>query len=826
MKRKLGYIVFSIFSCWGFEEALAQTYTLNAALNGQTVSTCRGLFRDSGGGDITNCSATPSIFDYSVNEDRTVTFCSNNGKPIRINFLWWDLETGFDGIFVYDGPTTASPQLIAFTGSGQNFQASNFYTSTGTCLTIRFLSDNTVNWCGWEAIIGCAPDVCGSGNNPPASDICSSAPIICDFDGYCGNTTGWYTPDNASIGTTGAGLFCGSIENNSWLSFIADQTSASFRITSSNCSTPISGIQAQMFSTTDCNTFTSISNCNSQDGGEGTFNLSSTTALVPGNRYYIMIDGFAGNICDYTIFPLSGVRALNITGPPYNSICTNQTATLTVTGANPGDSYQWSPASAIIGPTNGPSITANPGATTTNYTVVVTSPSGCASQTLNYNLIVNSLNTTVSGNTTICAGESTTLTAAATPNPATIGFNNNLSVNIPDNSATGITSNINVSGIPGNAGATLESVCLDISHTFVGDLEVLLRCPNGTTINLSSSRGGAGDNYSGTCFGLSGPAISTGTPPFTGTFTPEQALSTLAACTSNGNWSLIVRDLLSGDTGSLLGWSIHFKNQVSYSWSPSTGLNATTGSTVIASPSATTSYTITAQDLIGCTSQTSVTVNVNPRTTPTFNTIANICQGSTPPALPNISTNGISGTWSPASINTGALGSTTYTFTPTAGQCANNGSINITIDSPSITPTFNPIAPICSGDPAPILPLTSTNGINGTWSPAVVSNSASNTYTFTPSPGQCATNTTLSVTVTPGNTPLFNPIPPFCQGDPVPGLPLTSNNGITGTWSPASINNNTAGTYTFTPNPGQCATGTTLNTTVTPKPVTTFIYHD
>ncbi len=802
----------------------AQVYNLNAGTSGQTISVCRGLFRDSGGGDIVDCILGTGG-NYGTNENRTVTFCSNNGKPIRVSFLWWDLETGFDVITVYDGPNTSSPVLIAFTGFGENYQVPNFYTSSGTCLTFRFTSDNTVNWCGWEAIIGCEPDVCGTGNNPPANDACSNAPTICDFDGYCGNTSGWYTPDNSNIGTTGTppGPFCGSIENNSWVSFIADETSASFRITSSNCIFPIaSGIQAQIFSAVNCSQFTSVSNCVSQDGGPGTFNISTTSALVPGQRYYIMLDGFGGNVCDYTIFPLTGVRALDITGPPYNSICTNQTTTLTVTGANPGDTYQWSPASAIIGASNGPSITANPGATTTNYSVVVTSPSGCASQTLNYNLIVNSLNTIVTGNTTICEGESTTLMATATPNPATVSFNNNLSVNIPDNNATGITSNINVTGISGNAGATLESVCLDISHTFVGDLEVLLRCPNGTTINLSTRRGGGGDNYSSTCFGLSGPAISTGTPPFTGTFTPEQALSALAACTSDGTWSLIVRDRLSGDTGALLGWSINFKNEASYTWSPSTGLNTTTGPSVTANPTTTTSYTITTQDMIGCSSQTSVTVTVNPNTTPVFNPIANICQGSTPPALPNVSTNGISGTWSPASINTGTPGSTTYTFTPSAGQCANNGSISVTIDPPSITPTFNPITPICSGDPAPILPTTSNNGITGTWTPPVVSNTATNTYNFTPNAGQCASPSSLVVTVNPANTPTFNPITPICSGDPAPILPTTSNNGITGTWSPAVVSNTTTNTYTFTPNAGQCASSTSLVVTVNPANTPTF----
>ena len=887
----------------------AQVYNLNAGTNGQTINVCRGLFRDSGGGDIVDCILGTGG-NYGTNENRTVTFCSNNGKPIRVSFLWWDLETGFDGITIYDGPNTSSPVLIAFTGFGENYQIPNFYTSSGTCLTFRFTSDNTVNWCGWEAIIGCEPDVCGTGNNPPANDACSNAPTICDFDGYCGNTSGWYTPDNPNIGTTGTppGPFCGSIENNSWVSFIADNTSASFRITSNNCIFPIaSGIQAQIFSAVNCSQFTSVSNCVSQDGGPGTFNITTTTALVPGQRYYIMLDGFAGNVCDYTIIPVTGVRLYNITGPPNNTICANQTTTLTVNGAPPGSTFQWSPEAAISGSTTGQSITANPGNANINYTVQVTSPSGCGNQTVNYTLKVSNLSANITGDTNICNGQSTSLTATSTPQPATLSFSNYLAaVNIPDGNPTGITSNINVSGIPGTAGNSLVSVCMDITHTFVGDLEVLLRCPDGTTINLTMRRGGAGDNYSGTCFVATGPSITTGAPPFAGSFTPEQALANLAACTADGTWSLIVRDRVTGDVGQLLGWTISFQNNVTYTWSPGTGLNTTTGPTVTANPTTTTTYTVTATDILGCSTQTQVPVNVlttngvrltptgtvcsgttlnfeaNPTggngaysiswtagTTPpvngtgntfsftptnstganiqvpvtlsvtsggftctqtfnptiqseiipTFNLIAPICQGDPAPSLPGTSTNGISGTWSPATVSNTA--SNIYTFIPNPGQCASQTTLNVTVNT-SVTPTFNPIAPICQGDPAPTLPGTSTNGTTGIWSPATVNNTATSTYTFTPNAGQCATQTTLVVNVNNNTTPTFNPIAPICQGDPAPVLPGTSTNGITGTWSPATVSNTNSGTYTFTPSVGQCATQATLNVTVNPATIPTF----
>ena len=832
MTKYLLVILSFLFADYG----KAQIYNLNGALNGQTINTCRGLFRDSGGGSIVDCILGTGG-NYSINEDRTVTFCSTNGRPIRVSFIWWDLETGFDGIFVHDGPSTASPQLIAFTGFGENWEFPNFYTSSGTCLTFRFVSDNTINWCGWEAIIGCEPELCNG--NEPAADNCGNAPIICDFEGYCGNTTGWYTPDVANIGTTGSGLFCGSIENNSWVSFIADETSASFRVTSNNCTDNLSGIQAMIMATPNCTNFSSLSNCVNQDSGPGSFNLNTNVALVPGNRYYIMIDGFAGNICDYTITPISGVRALQIIGPPNDAVCVNETATLTVEGAGPGATYEWQPAAAISGANTGASITANPGSNTTTYTVTVATPSGCAVQTLNYTLLVNSLDITVAGNTQLCQGESTTLTATATPRPSTISFSNNTAINIPDNNATGITSNINVTGLPGTVGNQLVSVCLDISHPFIGDIEVLLSCPSGTTINLVLRRGGAGANFTSTCFSTAGPAISTGAAPFTGTFTPEQALSNLSACLMNGNWSLIVRDRAGGDAGTLLGWTINFVNTITYSWSPGTGLNTTVGPVVTASPGANTTYTVTATDLLGCTDQTQVNVVVlNPngvRLDPTgpqcSGTTLNFSAspiggngtydiswtaGTTPP------TNGTGSTFSFSPTNTtGSSIQVPVTLTVTSNGQTCTQQFNPII-LPEVTPTFTPIGTVCSGTAAPTLPTVSTNGITGTWSPAAVSNTASGTYTFTPNAGQCATTTTLDVTVTNNTTPIFAAIPAICSGTAAPTLPAVSTNGITGTWSPATVSNTASGTYTFTPNAGQCATTTTLDVMVTNNTIPTF----
>jgi hypothetical protein len=53
-------------------------------------------------------------------------------------------------------------------------------------------------------------------------------------------------------------------------------------------------------------------------------------------------------------------------------------------------------------------------------------------------------------------------------------------------------------------------------------------------------------------------------------------------------------------------------NATTYTWAPATGLNTTTGSTVVASPTVTTTYTITGTNLFGCSKNITILVVVNP----------------------------------------------------------------------------------------------------------------------------------------------------------------------------------------------------------------------
>lgn len=159
-------------------------------------------------------------------------------------------------------------------------------------------------------------------------------------------------------------------------------------------------------------------------------------------------------------------------------------------------------------------------------------------------------------------------------------------------------------------------------------------------------------------------------------------------------------------------------------------------------------------------------------------------------------------------------------------ECNRSKSVTITVDNP-ITPSFEPIIPICSGQILGPLQTTSAENITGSWTP-VLNNTATTTYTFTPALNQCATTTTLEIVVNNNATApifFFGTSETFCFGTPIDApLPTFSENAIIGSWSPLGINTQLLGTssYIFTPDANQCAAIYTLTVTILPNINTEF----
>jgi len=248
-----------------------------------------------------------------------------------------------------------------------------------------------------------------------------------------------------------------------------------------------------------------------------------------------------------------------------------------------------------------------------------------------------------------------------------------------------------------------------------------------------------------------------------------------------------------------------------YTWSPSTGVSDVNIPNPTLSPNTTTTYTVTIEDECGEATIESVEITVTPQNTTTFDPIDPICEGDSNP-LPATDINGITGSLAP---DFDATTTTDYSFTPDPGQCATTPAPVQVVVNPIVTPTFDSIDPICEGDSIAPLPTTSNNGITGTWNPATIDNTTTDVYTFTPDAGVCVIPTTIEITVLQQITPTFL-IDDICIGESTAQLPVVSEENISGSWSPSTVNNLITTTYTFTPDPGQFANTTTETINVNP----------
>ena len=140
-----------------------------------SITTCEGVFFDSGGADG----------GYSDLENLTFTINPDPGKKARLNFTDFVLESGFDFMTIYNGPNTSSPVLFGPSGNMSLPQLFTSTHSTGT-LTIRFTSDGSFAFPGWQATISCFSD-CDLINATvaPTNGISKTANLECEvIDGW------------------------------------------------------------------------------------------------------------------------------------------------------------------------------------------------------------------------------------------------------------------------------------------------------------------------------------------------------------------------------------------------------------------------------------------------------------------------------------------------------------------------------------------------------------------------------------------------------------------------------------------------------------------
>lgn len=216
------------------------------------------------------------------------------------------------------------------------------------------------------------------------------------------------------------------------------------------------------------------------------------------------------------------------------------------------------------------------------------------------------------------------------------------------------------------------------------------------------------------------------------------------------------------------------QNCAIYNWnftpnaSPSSAVGV--GSHTITYPNAGTYVAIlNGLDNTGCQSLDYVNVTVNPPVQVIIAAVDTICSGAnfiqnitsspagatfsyTPSANPNLTgaNPGAGGSINQIINNTSnSAQNITYVVNANLNGCQDSDSCILTV-TPLVEPNFNVMGPYCLGlIPAPMLPASSTNAIQGTWNPLAVNTQqlGSFNYTFNPTPGQCADSASLTVQI-------------------------------------------------------------------------------
>lgn len=151
-------------------------------------------------------------------------------------------------------------------------------------------------------------------------------------------------------------------------------------------------------------------------------------------------------------------------------------------------------------------------------------------------------------------------------------------VNIPDNDVNGVSMQINISDLVGTLGVDMNvvSVCINGTHTNVGDLKATLISPSGKVVDLmdrpgypAQATGCTGDDfdfcvYRGTFKPVENVCDIT-VPALTGDFGAADGYNldsiNIVGGNPNGIWTLIIYDLEATETGQVLDAQLVFDNQ-------------------------------------------------------------------------------------------------------------------------------------------------------------------------------------------------------------------------------------------------------------------------
>ncbi len=536
-----------------------------------------------------------------------------------------------------------------------------------------------------------------------------------------------------------------------------------------------------------------------------TWSTGETTSSITRNvtySTYIHVVG-TSNGCSRNLEAFVNVQqnpSISVNSP---SICSGQSATLTTTG---GSVYLWS-----TGETTS-SITVNP-INTATYSVTGSSSNGCSASLQSTVTVyaVPTVSISVSPSSTICSGTSITLTGKGANSYTWSGGITDGVAFVPATTTTYTLIGGNTNGCTNTAIQLITVNSLPVisvnSATVCSGQNTLLTASGATSYVWSNSE---------TSNAITITPIAT--EAYTVTGTNNTGCTAVATSTVTVYTIPVItisptnNKICTGGTVALMA-----SGASSYTWTPSNGLNSTSGADVTAGPNLTTTYTATGTGECGLIGSQTVTVNVNvvPPINITVSAINNeICSGQ----FTNIAASGAPNfTWSPAigisssvgaSITASPLKTTTYTVNATS-ECGIPNTSNVTIkvnEQPVITVSTTSSS-ICLGGRAT---LSALGALAYSWSPSTgldkttgatvaASPQVTTTYTVTGA-SVCGVVTTQTVQIAVNQIQGLTASPyssVICRGDAVQ---ITANGSPTYTWSPAlGLNKATGNTVIANP---------------------------
>ncbi|MDG1428415.1 MAG: PKD domain-containing protein [Crocinitomicaceae bacterium] len=522
------------------------------------------------------------------------------------------------------------------------------------------------------------------------------------------------------------------------------------------------------------------------------------------------------------------------------TICENSSVSFTDLSTNTPTSWSWN-----FGDGSPLSTAQNPMHTYTNaglYTVTLTATNASGSDVstqVNY-ITVNAIPAVLaSGVTTICAGQSTTITGSGA---TTYSWDNGLGAGASQIVTPATTTTYTVTGAVSGCSAS-DAVTVTVNP--------LPTITTGTVTNPSACATATGSivvNGSGTgalsWIGAASGSITGVTLPYTitglavGTYNISYVDGN--GCSSNTLTETLVDPggpavIATGATAICAGGStsITATGATTYSWD--NGLGA--GATQSVSPATTTTYTVTGTTA-GCANTATVTVTVNPLPTITVGTVSDPTSCGT--ATGSIVVNG-SGTGDVTWTGT-ASGSATgvtlpytvsgiaagpYSITYVDGNGCTSNTIGQTLTDPG-TPSVvaSGAATICAGQSTTISGSGATsytwdNGL-GVGATQTVSPTVTTTYTVTGSNTGCAGTDAVTITVTPGPTVVATGSSSICAGQSASisatgAIAYSWDNGL-GAGASQTVSPVVTTTYTVTGTSAGCTNTDAVTITVNPVP--------